>query len=111
MSNKSKSQAYKTLYLFSTIAWSINLDSKEKVAENDKFSRNLDLQMIICHGNGKKDEYTSVELQRELLNEIKTKKSKDHIKRHSNVLKIILEGKVEGKTARGRQKCRRTAYS
>ena len=40
--------------------------------------------------------------------EIKMKKTKyfGHIKRHNNILKTILEGKVEGKRARGRQRYR-----
>ena len=45
-------------------------------------------------------------MKKELLREIKIRQIKyfGHIKRHDTLLKTLLEGKIEGKRARGRQR-------
>jgi hypothetical protein len=49
--------------------------------------------------------YIELEMKQELLKEVKIRQLKyfEHIKRHDSLLKNILEGRVEGKRARGRQ--------
>jgi hypothetical protein len=110
ITNKLKMRIIKC-YIYSTLmygseTWTMNKQLEDRIDAFEMWVYRRIGRVSWMEKKTNKEVLESLGMKRELLQEIKIRQVKyfGHIKRHDTMLKIFLEGKVEGRRARGGQR-------